>query len=226
MVRNNIYLTSKEQSLQLWERMRTLYKGIKMYWVIYPSIFSLFRQRGRYVCIKRNHCPHFAGVIVPTFGCNACSRCWVWWCPSAIPCRLASSRLFICCCISGRLISVLMAALSALILFSTVLRNGLYDGSFLSSVFCPGSAGLWWAGAPSYIKMMFSSGSRFSLVWAKTSLNLCVFIPPIIAEWNTRPLVGEIASATVTLRPLYPDTCLYALSLILALPWFLAVHIL
>ena len=105
-----------------------------MYRVIYPSICSLFRQRGRYVCIKRNHCPHLSGVVVPTFRCNAYSRSWVRWCPSAIPCRLASSRLFICCCTSGRLISALMAALSVLILCSTMLRNGLYGGSFLSSV--------------------------------------------------------------------------------------------
>ena len=101
-------------------------KKIKVYRVIYPSICSLFRQRGRYVCIKRSHCPHLAGVIVPTFRC-----------------RLASSRAFICCCTSGRLISVLMAASNALIPCSTMLRKGLYGGSFLSSVICPESAGLW-----------------------------------------------------------------------------------
>ena len=38
----------------------------------------------------------------------------------------------------------LMAALSALILCSAMLRNGLHGGSFLSSVFCPGSAGLYY----------------------------------------------------------------------------------
>jgi len=101
-----------------------------MYWVIYPSICSLFRQRGRYVCIKRNHCPYLAGVIVPTFRCNAYSRSWVQWCPSAIPCRLASSWLFLCSYTSGWLI----APLSTLILCSTMLKNGLCGGSFLSSV--------------------------------------------------------------------------------------------
>ena len=104
--------TSKEQSLQLGERLRSLCREIKIYWVIYPSIFSLFRQRGRYVCIKRNHCLHLAEVIVPSFRCNAFSRSWVRWCPSAIPCRLASTLLFICCCTSERLISALMASYS------------------------------------------------------------------------------------------------------------------
>ena len=54
--------------------------------------------------------------------------------PQCHPCRLASSRLFICCCTSGRLISALMDALNVLILCSTMLSNGLYGGSFLSSV--------------------------------------------------------------------------------------------
>ena len=45
------------------------------------------------------------------------------------------------------LTSALMAALSALILCSRMLRNGLYGGSFLISVFCPGSAELWWSGS-------------------------------------------------------------------------------
>ena len=164
---------------------------------------------------KRNHYPHLAGIIVPTFRCNACGRSWVWWCPRARPCRLASSRLFICCCTSGRLISALMAALSALILCSRMLRNGLYRNSFLSSVFCPGSAGLWWSGAPSYINMMFSLGSIFSLVWAKTSLNLCMHNTN--NSWREYETIGWRngkchGNATVSLRPLCPHTCLYPVS--------------
>ena len=60
--------------------------------------------------------------------------------------------------------SGIIGGMNTQILCSTMLRNGLYGGSFLSSVLCPGSAGLWWAGAPSYTNMMFSSGSRFSIV--------------------------------------------------------------
>ena len=47
-----------------------------------------------------------------------------------------------------------------------------------------------------------------------------------MAEWNTRPLIGEMAIATVTFRPLCPHTCLYARSPCLALPWLLEVQIL
>ena len=123
----------KEQSLQLGERLRKNYniKIMKMYWVINPLICSLFRQRGRYVCIKRNRCPHLAGVIVPKSRWNAYSRSWVRWCPSAIPCRLASSRLFICCCTSGRLISALMAALRALDTLFYNVEERTICGSFL-----------------------------------------------------------------------------------------------
>ena len=45
--------------------------------------------------------------------------------------------------------SAFMAAFKALIACSTMLRNGLYGGSFLSSELGPGMAGLLWAGAPS-----------------------------------------------------------------------------
>ena len=47
--------------------------------------------------------------------------------------------------------SAFIGGMNTQILCSTMLRNGLYGGRFLSSVFCPGSAGLWWAGAPSHI---------------------------------------------------------------------------
>ena len=42
-----------------------------------------------------------------------------------------------------------MSAFKALMACSTMLRNGLYGGSFLSSEFGPGIAGLLRAGAPS-----------------------------------------------------------------------------
>ena len=71
--------------------------------------------------------------------------------PNATPCRLASSLLFICSCCSGRLISAFMAAFKALMACSTMLRNGLYGGSFLSLEFGPGIAGLLWAGSHMFI---------------------------------------------------------------------------
>ena len=46
-------------------------------WTIYPSIASLLRHRGKYVCIKRYHCPHLAAVMVPMFRCRACCNSWV-----------------------------------------------------------------------------------------------------------------------------------------------------
>ena len=71
--------------------------------------------------------------------------------PNATPCRLASFLLFICSCCSGRLISAFMAAFKALMACSTMLRNGLYGGSFLSLEFGPGIAGLLWAGSHMFI---------------------------------------------------------------------------
>ena len=94
------------------------------------------------------------------------------------------------------------------------------------SVLAAGMAGFRCAGAPSYMKITSSSGSRFCLFWAKKSLKRGAFIPPKKAEWNTRPLTGDTARATVTFRPRWPHTCLYARSPNLALPWFLAVQML
>ena len=45
--------------------------------------------------------------------------------------------------------SAFMAAFKTLITCSTMLRNGLYGGSFSSSEIGPGMAGLLWADAPS-----------------------------------------------------------------------------
>ena len=42
-----------------------------------------------------------------------------------------------------------MSTFMALMACSTMLRNGLYDGSFLNSEFGPGIVGLLWAGAAS-----------------------------------------------------------------------------
>ena len=74
------------------------------------------------------------------------------------------------------------------------------------------------------MKITCSFGSRFSLAYVRKSLNLCPVIPPKNAEWKTSPLVGEIASATVTFLPRWPHTCRYPLSPNLARPWLLAVH--
>ena len=101
----------------------------------YPSISSLFKHLGMYVCINLYHCPHLAAVMVPMFLCRAWSSNWVRKLPNAIPCRLASALLFICSCCSGRLMSAFMAAFKVLIACSTMLRKELYGGSFLSSEF-------------------------------------------------------------------------------------------
>ena len=114
----------------------------------YPSISSLFKHLRIYVCINLYHCPHLAAVIVPIFLCRAWSSKWVWKWPNAIPCSLASALLFICSCCSGRLMSAFITAFKALIACSTMLRNGLFGGGFLSSELGPGMAGLLWAGAP------------------------------------------------------------------------------
>ena len=71
-----------------------------------------------------------------------------------------------------------------------------------------------------------SFGSRFSLACVRKSLNVCPLIPPWNDEWKASPLVGEIASATVTFLPWWPRTRRYALSLILGCPWLLVVQIL
>ena len=179
-----------------------------------------------YVCINLYHCPHLAAVIVPvSLQGLKCSN-WVRKLPSVIPCRLTSALLFICSCCSGRLMSAFMAAFKALIACSTMLRNGLYGGSFFSSELGPGMAGLLWADEPSWMKITYSFGSRVRLTCDRKSLNLCPFIPPRNAEWKMSPLVGEIASATITFLPRWPHTCRYALSPILARPWLLAVQIL
>ena len=39
----------------------------------YPSISSLIKHLGMYVCINLYHCPHLAAVIVPMFLCRAWS---------------------------------------------------------------------------------------------------------------------------------------------------------
>ena len=75
------------------------------------------------------------------------------------------------------------------------------------------------------MKITCSFGSRFSLACVRKSLNLCPVIPPRNAEWKTSQLLGEIASATVTFLLRWPHTCRCALSLNLARPWLLAVHI-
>ena len=97
----------------------------------YPSISSLFKHLGMY------HWPHLAAVIVPMYLYRTWSSNWVRKLPNAIPCRLASSLLSICSCCSGRL----MSAFKTLMACSTMLRNGLYGGSFLSSEF---EVGLGW----------------------------------------------------------------------------------
>ena len=76
----------------------------------YPSISSLFKHLGMYVCISLYHWPHLAGVIVPMFLCRVWSSKWVRKLPNAIPCRRAFSLLFICSCCSGRHMSAFMAA--------------------------------------------------------------------------------------------------------------------
>ena len=108
----------------------------------YPSISSLFKHLGMYVFINLYHWPHLAAVIVPMFLCRVWSSKWVRKLPNAIPCRHAFSLLFICSCCSGRLMCAFMAAFKALMACSTMLRNGLYGGSFLSSEFGPGKAAI------------------------------------------------------------------------------------
>ena len=52
------------------------------------------------------------------------------------------------------------------------------------------------------------TGSKLGLACTRKSLNRIAFIPPRYAEWKTRPLIGDMAKQTVTLRPLWLQTCL------------------
>ena len=95
-----------------------------LFWIlVYPSIISLFKHLGRYVCIKRYHCALLAAVTVSMFLCRASSSCCVRNSPNEIPLALASSLLSMRLWISGREMSDLIAAFRQLIACSTIFRE-------------------------------------------------------------------------------------------------------
>ena len=94
------------------------------FWIlVYPSIISLFKHLGRYVCIKRYHRALLAAVTVSMFLCRASSSCCVRNSPDEIPLALASSLLSMRLWISGREMSDLIAAFRQLIACSTIFRK-------------------------------------------------------------------------------------------------------
>ena len=196
----------------------------EMSYILQPWMASLFKQRGMYVCMKRYHCPHFADVIIPIFRCRASRRRWVRNSPKG-SCRFLTASLSpIKRWISGREMSAFIAALRALIACSTMFKNGLHGGSFRNSVLTAGTGGLLCAGAPSYMKITSSSGSRLRRVCVRKSAKRSRFIPPRKAVWKTKPPFADTAKQTVMFRPRCPQTCRYALSPTLALPWLRVVQ--
>ena len=105
----------------------------------------------------------------------------------------------------------LIAALTLLMAWSTMFKNGLYGGSFFNSLFAAGTGGLLCADVLSFINMTSSSRSRLSLVCLKKSAKHSQFILPRKAVGNTSPAFANTATHTVMFHPLCPQTCLHML---------------
>ena len=166
-------------------------------------------QRGKYVCINLYHWVHLAGFMVPIERWRASSGSWVRNSPSGILLAIASSLLPIRACTSGLEMPVLIAAFRAYCLLHNVKKRAI-DWELFQ--LCVGTWVPWIIVCSRAViyeyDCLIGVQAKLSLARTRKSLNRTAFIPPRYAEWKTTPLIGDMAKQTVTLRPLWPQTCL------------------
>ena len=85
------------------------------------------------------------------------------------------------------------------------LFHNVYWGSFINSVFGIATGGLLCVGAPSFMTISFSSGSKLWRVCVRKPAKQSKLIPPKKAVVNTKPPFTDIAGQTVVFHPCCPQ---------------------